>query len=106
MPEKYNIKDLLLVGHNIPAKDDIVFQQFEKMTVKDSINMPLFREPGMKFILQGLVMPIYPQAIILSAFQGLPMRTEQKNDFKNLKTLFFKQYHFRRTFGPANYYPA
>lgn len=51
MPEKYTINNLLLVGHNIPGKDDIVFQQFEKMTVKDSMNIPLFRENGMKFIL-------------------------------------------------------
>jgi hypothetical protein len=51
MPDKYNIKNLLLVGHNVPAKDDLVFQQFEKMTIKDSVNMPLFRETGMKFIL-------------------------------------------------------
>ena len=51
MPEKYDIKNLILVGHHIPDKDDIVFQQFEKMSVKDSINMPLFRETGMKIIL-------------------------------------------------------
>ena len=51
MPDKYEINNLLLVGHKIPGKDDIVFQQFEKMTVKDSINMPLFRENGMKIIL-------------------------------------------------------
>ena len=51
MPDTYHINNLLLVGHNIPKKDDIVFQQFEKVTVKDSINMPLFREQGMKFIL-------------------------------------------------------
>ena len=51
MPEKYNIKNLLLVGHQIPDSDDKVFQQFEKMTVKDSIVMPLFRENGMKFVL-------------------------------------------------------
>ena len=51
MPDKYNIKNLLLVGHHIPGKDDIVFNQFEKMTVKDSLSIPLFRENGMKFIL-------------------------------------------------------
>lgn len=51
MPDKYNIKNLLLVGHHIPGKDDVVFQQFEKMTVKDSLNIPLFRENGMKFVL-------------------------------------------------------
>jgi 4-amino-4-deoxy-L-arabinose transferase-like glycosyltransferase len=51
MPEKYNIKNLLLVGHRMPGKDDEVFQQFEKVRVMDSVNMPLFREDGMKFIL-------------------------------------------------------
>jgi hypothetical protein len=51
MPDKYDIKNLILVGHRIPDKDDIVFQQFEKMTIKDSINMPLFRENGMRIFL-------------------------------------------------------
>ena len=51
LPDKYNAKNLILVGHNIPDKNDIVFQQFEKMTIKDSIIMPLFRENGMKIIL-------------------------------------------------------
>lgn len=51
MPEKYNVRHLLLVGHNIPEKDDVVFQQFEKMTVKDSLVYQLFRENGIKFIL-------------------------------------------------------
>jgi len=51
MPDEYDIKNLILVGHQIPDTDDIVFQQFEKMTIKDSINMPLFRENGMRIIL-------------------------------------------------------
>lgn len=51
MPDKYDIRNLILVGHQIPGKDDIVFNQFEKMTIKDSVNMPLFRENGMKIIL-------------------------------------------------------
>ncbi|HKC36065.1 MAG TPA: glycosyltransferase family 39 protein [Chitinophagaceae bacterium] len=51
MPDKYAINNLILVGHQIPDTDDIVFQQFEKMSVKDSINMPLFRETGIKIIL-------------------------------------------------------
>ncbi|MBE7173488.1 MAG: glycosyltransferase family 39 protein [Williamsia sp.] len=51
MPDTYNIRHLLFVGHNIPKKDDLVFQQFEKQTVVDSVNMPLFRETGTKFIL-------------------------------------------------------
>jgi hypothetical protein len=51
MPDKYDIRNLILVGHRIPENDDIVFQQFEKMTIKDSINMPLFRENGMRIFL-------------------------------------------------------
>ncbi|MBS1653918.1 MAG: glycosyltransferase family 39 protein [Bacteroidetes bacterium] len=51
MPDSVNINNLLLVGHSIPGKDDKVFQQFSKMTVADSLNIPLFRENGMKFIL-------------------------------------------------------
>lgn len=51
MPDRYHIKNLLLVGHNMPGKDDVVFQQFEKVTILDSVSMPLFRENGMKFIL-------------------------------------------------------
>jgi hypothetical protein len=51
MPDKYDIKNLILVGHRFPDKDDIVFQQFEQVTIKDSVNMPLFRENGMKIIL-------------------------------------------------------
>ena len=51
MPDKYNMKNLILVGHNIPDTNDIVFQQFAKMTIKDSIDMPLFRETGTKIIL-------------------------------------------------------
>ncbi len=51
MPDRYDINTILLVGHNIPDKKDIVFQQFGKFTIKDSVNMPLFRETGMRFML-------------------------------------------------------
>ena len=51
MPEKYNIQNLMLVAHNMPDKDDTVFQQFEQVSIKDSMNMPFFREDGMKIIL-------------------------------------------------------
>lgn len=51
MPDMYNIKDLLFVGRNIPDKDDLVFQQFEKYTVADSITTPYAREKGVKIIL-------------------------------------------------------
>lgn len=51
MPEKYNVKNLLMVGHHIPDKDDIVFQQFEKMTIEDSLVNPLARENGVRIFL-------------------------------------------------------
>ena len=51
MPDTYYVKNLIVVAHNMPGKDDIVFQQFEKVTIKDSMSMPLFRENGMKIIL-------------------------------------------------------
>lgn len=51
LPDKYDVKNLILVGHNMPDSSDIVFRQFEKASIKDSINMPLFRENGMKIIL-------------------------------------------------------
>ncbi|MGI8638324.1 MAG: hypothetical protein ACR2KZ_23270, partial [Segetibacter sp.] len=51
MPDKYNIRNLLFVGKRIPAKDDAVFQQFEKYTVVDSTTTPYAREQGVKIIL-------------------------------------------------------
>ncbi|WP_018613021.1 glycosyltransferase family 39 protein [Segetibacter koreensis] len=51
MPDKYDIKDLLFVGKNIPKKNDLVFQQFEKYTVIDSVDIPYARESGVKIIL-------------------------------------------------------
>jgi len=51
MPERYDIKNLLFVGKRIPQKDDVVFQQFEKYTVMDSVTTPLARENGVKIIL-------------------------------------------------------
>lgn len=51
MPEKYSFKHLMLIGKRMPDEDDIIFQQFEKATIKDSIHYPLFRETGMKIIL-------------------------------------------------------
>lgn len=51
MPDKYNVKHLLFVGRNIPGKDDLVFQHFERYTILDSITTPLARERGVKIIL-------------------------------------------------------
>jgi 4-amino-4-deoxy-L-arabinose transferase-like glycosyltransferase len=51
MPDKYDVRNLLFIGRNIPEKDDLVFQQFEKYTVIDSIITPYARENGVKIIL-------------------------------------------------------
>jgi 4-amino-4-deoxy-L-arabinose transferase-like glycosyltransferase len=51
MPSTYHVKNLILIAHQIPDKDDIVFQQFERMSIKDSLNDPLARENGIKVIL-------------------------------------------------------
>ncbi|MFL5789324.1 MAG: hypothetical protein ACJ748_14785, partial [Flavisolibacter sp.] len=51
MPEKYNVKNLILIAHHIPEKDDLVFQQFAKFSIRDSISEPLARENGIKIIL-------------------------------------------------------
>lgn len=51
MPDHYQVRNLILVGHYFPEPDDIVFQQFEESHLLDSVNNPLFRENGMKFIL-------------------------------------------------------
>jgi 4-amino-4-deoxy-L-arabinose transferase-like glycosyltransferase len=51
MPDKYNLKNLLFVGKHIPQNDDLVFQQFEKFTIMDSLTTPLAREHGVKIIL-------------------------------------------------------
>ena len=51
LPDQFNIRNLLFVGKQIPEKDDIVFQQFEKYTVLDSTVTPFAREQGVKIIL-------------------------------------------------------
>jgi hypothetical protein len=51
MPDTYHVKNLILVGHHLPQPDDKVFTQFAKISVRDSVNIPLFRENGMKIIL-------------------------------------------------------
>jgi 4-amino-4-deoxy-L-arabinose transferase-like glycosyltransferase len=51
MPEKYAIKNLLFVGKKMPDKDDKVFQQFEKYSLRDSTTAPYARERGVKIIL-------------------------------------------------------
>ncbi len=51
MPEKYNINNLLLVGHSIPGQDDEVFQQFGSWNIADSLNYPLARENGIRIFL-------------------------------------------------------
>jgi hypothetical protein len=48
MPSDFNFKHLMLIGHQNPGSDDVVFNHFAGRRLMDSINMPLFRENGMK----------------------------------------------------------
>lgn len=50
LPDKVDIKNIILVSRHIPDSSNIVFQQFGKMTI-DSLNYPLCRENGAKIIL-------------------------------------------------------
>ncbi len=51
MPDTYHVKNILLVGKHLPDPDDIVFQQFEKHRIVDSITNPFAREFGTKIFL-------------------------------------------------------
>lgn len=51
MPETYHVKNILLVAKHLPDQDDIVFQQFEKYRMIDSISNPFARELGTKIFL-------------------------------------------------------
>ena len=51
MPEKYDVENLILVGSRMPGADDAVFQQFETVTIMDSVTNPLSRQYGNKIIL-------------------------------------------------------
>jgi hypothetical protein len=48
MPVDFNYKHLMLIGHQNPDADDTVFNHFERRYVMDSLQMPLFRESGIK----------------------------------------------------------
>lgn len=48
IPSDFNFKHLMLIGHQNPDPDDVVFNHFESRRLMDSINMPLFRENGIK----------------------------------------------------------
>ncbi len=51
LPDKPDVKNIILVAHDLPDSSNIIFHQFEKMSVKDSLNYPLARENGVKIIL-------------------------------------------------------
>ncbi len=51
MPETYHVKNILVVAKHLPDHDDIVFQQFEKYRLVDSISNPFAREFGTKIFL-------------------------------------------------------
>jgi hypothetical protein len=48
MPEQFDFKHLMLIGHQNPGSDDIVFNHFKRRYVMDSFQMPFFRETGIK----------------------------------------------------------
>lgn len=51
IPENWEFRHLMMVGHKNPTPDDVVFNHFERREVLDSINMPLFRENGIKLFM-------------------------------------------------------
>lgn len=50
MPDTFHVKNILLVAKDVPD-DQPVLQQFGKITLVDSVSIPLFRETGTKIIL-------------------------------------------------------
>lgn len=51
IPERLWFRHLIFVGRQMPAKDDEVFQHFDKVTLIDSVSNPLSRQYGDKVIL-------------------------------------------------------
>ncbi len=51
MPENYHFKNLMMIGHRMPDADDEVFNHFSSRAILDSMQMPLFRENGIKVFL-------------------------------------------------------
>ena len=51
MPDRYQVKNLLLVAHNIPDENDPVFRQFSTGAMVDSMVNPLARENGIRVML-------------------------------------------------------
>jgi hypothetical protein len=51
MPDSYHIKNILLIAKHMPAKEDVIFQQFQKYYIIDSITNRFSREYGTKIIL-------------------------------------------------------
>ncbi len=51
IPENMTFKNLLFVGHNLPGKDDEVFQHFASAQLKDSVDTKYSRQLGDKVIL-------------------------------------------------------
>lgn len=50
MPDNYNVKHLIFIGHSMPDSADIVFEQFDQKRIVDSLNYPMAREHGIKII--------------------------------------------------------
>ncbi len=51
IPDSLSMQHLIFVGHEMPAHDDVVFQQFGSVQVIDSVSNSLSRQYGNKIIL-------------------------------------------------------
>jgi len=51
MPEKYHYRNIILIQHDIPSPTNPIDSKFKEVIVKDSLDMPLAREHGVKVIL-------------------------------------------------------
>ena len=50
IPDNFSFRHLILIGRNMPDKDDAVFQHFEKVSIIDSVNNMYSRQYGDKII--------------------------------------------------------
>jgi len=51
IPGDWNFRHLMMVGHRNPGPDDEVFNHFERREILDSLDLPYFRENGIKLFM-------------------------------------------------------
>jgi len=51
MPQQYHYRNIILIQHDIPSPSNPIDSKFKEVIVKDSLDMPLAREHGVKIIL-------------------------------------------------------